>query len=954
MPQHGAAWADSRRKDSLYDPELAPASVTLLNRSPLWCALPALIASAQAQTQTRNEPVTARVEVTGSRLRQAAAEGALPVQVIARAEIARLGIASVEQLVSSLSANGTGADNLSANAGIQLGTTARNNNGNASANLRGLGAGSTLVLLNGRRIPTHGAKGNSADLSWIPMAAIAQVEILKDGASAIYGADAIGGVINFITRDDVQGLQTSAHIDAPEAGGGAVYSSQTLAGFGDLEQDGYYAMLALGMDRQEKLAGDQRGFSNGYQPERGLAPDTAGTPYATQVPAAGTAIGAAFSLPGSGNQAYNRANRLAFTGQCDAIEGMSPYASTLWGNPAAAYACAYDYGAAAVLIQPVQRAHLLGTTTVALGGGHQLSAELVGSRVDARKRFEPYQITTSASNLALARYPAGGRYYQDLSAFVPGFNPNLPIAYRWRCEDCGGRTIDTTTDGWRALIALEGPWLQTWDYRIGLAAAGSKARSELGSGYYYTDGLIAALGSGDLNLWRLPGEAQDAAGLARLAAASAAGERLFDGRSQLLSFDATISGELVDLPTGALALAAGVDLREERYAFSDGSRSTALIFQAPFDPEFPQVERRVSAVYAELNAPLAAGLEASLAGRIDRYSDFGSTRNPKLSLSYAPDERWRVRAAVGSGFRAPSFFQLYTAETESPVPGDLADPVLCPLGNVAGADLSVCAIRPNARRGGNPGLDPESSDQWSMGLVVSPTAWFDFSVDLWQIRRDQLIVELTPQEIIARYTTFPENLVRGSNGRLDGPGGYIRAGFVNAEGDRARGADVRLALRGDAAGGSWRAGLDGTWLFHHREQLFRAEPAVDTVGAWDARNLFLRWKHLAYLGYERGRGRVTLSHQYAAGYADETPLGAVPDGFDPRVKPYGVYHLALEWSAHPDVDLTFTVRNLFNQDPPFTAHNVDFAAGAGWDPRVADPRGRSYGVRVTWRFDGEK
>lgn len=926
-----------------------------LNPTRLCCALWALLPTLPANLALAAErpPLAGRVEVTGSRLRQVAVEGALPVQVIRREELTRLGIVSVEQLVATLASNGTGADNLSANAGIQLGTTARNNNGNASANLRGLGAGSTLVLLNGRRIPAHGAKGNSADLSWIPLAAIEQVEILKDGASAIYGADAIGGVINFITREDVRGVQTSVLVDQTEAGGGAQYSSQTLAGWGDLDDQGYHAMIALGLDRQEKLAGDQRDFSNGYQPERGLAPDTAGTPYATQVPAAGTAIGAAYTLPGTGNQAYNRANRLAFEGRCDAVPGMSLYASTLWGNPAAAYACAYDYGAAAVLIQPVERAHLLGTTTFALGDGHQLIAELVGSRVQARKRFEPYQITTSASNLAGARYPAGGRYYQDLSAYVPGFNPGLPIAYRWRCEDCGGRTIDTTTDGWRALVGLEGPWLQSWDYRIGLSAAGSQARSELGPGYYYTDGLIAALGSGDLNLWRLPGQAQDPAGLARLAAASAAGERLFDGESRLLAFDATVSGELFDLPAGALALAAGVDLREERYAFSDGSRSTAPIFQAPFDPEFPEVERRVSALYTELNAPLAEGLEASLAGRLDHYSDFGSTRNPKLSLSYAPGERWRLRGAVGSGFRAPSFFQLYTAETESPVPGDLADPILCPLGNVPGADLSVCAIRPNARRGGNPALAPETSDQWSLGFVASPSDWVDVSVDVWQIRRDQLIVELTPQEIIARYTTFPDSLVRGSNGRLDGPGGYIRAGFVNAEGDRTRGADLRVALRGELGEGQWRAGLDGSWLFHHREQLYRSEAAVDTVGRWDARNLYLRWKHLAYLGYERGHGRLTLSHQYAAGYADQPPVGTAPAGFDPRVRPYSVYHLAFEWSLHPDVDVSLTVRNLFDRDPPFTAHNVDFAAGAGWDPRVADPRGRSYGLRLTWRFDAE-
>ena len=148
-----------------------------------------------------------RIEITGSNIKRIQDEGALPVQVITREEIDKKGIQSLEQLLMQISANGTGADNLQSNVGIQLGTTDRNNLGNSSANLRGLGASSTLVLLNGRRVSNHGAKGNAVDLNSIPLAAIERVEVLKDGASAIYGTDAIGGVINFILRRDYRGVE---------------------------------------------------------------------------------------------------------------------------------------------------------------------------------------------------------------------------------------------------------------------------------------------------------------------------------------------------------------------------------------------------------------------------------------------------------------------------------------------------------------------------------------------------------------------------------------------------------------------------------------------------------------------------------------------------------------------------------------------------------------------------
>ena len=435
--------------------------------------------------------------------------------------------------------------------------------------------------------------------------------------------------------------------------------------------------------------------------------------------------------------------------------------------------------------------------------------------------------------------------------------------------------------------------------------------------------------------------------MALINGAKAAGTKLFDGQAGLVQFDGAISGELMTLPAGPLAFAVGFDIRKESYKFGDGSTSTVTVRDAPFDAEFPKVSRNIRAIYGELAIPVAKNFEATVAVRHDRYSDFGGTTNPKFAFKWTPFNELLVRGSTSSGFRAPSFFQLYGATTESSVPGNIADPILCPLNPT---DLSVCAIRPNSRQGGNLSLQPEKSKQWTLGGVITPTDWLTASLDYWEIIRTQRIYELTPQQVVANYATFPGNLVRGTDGRLDGPGGFIRAGFVNADGDITRGYEVSLTARGKLWAGKWDASIDGTYIDSFKSRVFGNQPYIETVGQWNSRDLFVRWKHLATVSYSQGPWSGTLLQSYTRGYKDEVPVGLVPSGFNPDVKAYIVYGLSGTYSGFKNTTVTLGVKNLLNTDPPFTAHNVDFAAGAGWDPRVADPRGRAYTARVTYKF----
>ena len=185
-----------------------------------------------------------RIIITGSSIKRIASEGALPLQVITRAELTREGISSTEQLVMMLTSNGSGLDNLASNADVVDGAQ-RGTNGATSANLRGQGSNATLVLLNGRRVASHGLNGGVVDLNQIPFSAIDRIEVLKDGASAIYGTDAVGGVINFITRRNYSGFTAETFVDVTEQGGGNIFKGAVTGGIGDLDTQGFNLLATL-------------------------------------------------------------------------------------------------------------------------------------------------------------------------------------------------------------------------------------------------------------------------------------------------------------------------------------------------------------------------------------------------------------------------------------------------------------------------------------------------------------------------------------------------------------------------------------------------------------------------------------------------------------------------------------------------------------------------------------
>ncbi len=923
-----------------------------------------------AIAQVADAPI-ARVEITGSSIKRIAKEGSLPVEIISRKQIEEQGIVNAEQLIATLNVNGNGSDNLASNSDVTSGAQ-RGNNGASSANLRGQGADSTLVLLNGRRIATHGMKGSAVDLNSIPFAAVDRVEVLKDGASAIYGTDAIGGVINFILKKNYSGLEAQAFTDMTEAGGANITRYQMTGGFGDLQEQGFNLLLAASTSKNKALRGDQRDFVNTFQPERGLSVDTRGTPFANVF---ATSLGDTIfsrrsntgpAAPGAA-QTYTGVSVLDLPGGagCGTIDGMGMYDEKLWDTPSAAYGCAWDTGRAAVLQQPVENSNFVTRATFRLGK-HELFAEMVGSTTEVAKRFSPNQISPGAATFpASSFYPSTGSAYNYVFNALVGVFPSieanrgLPIAYRWRCMECGNREIVTESKAGRLQLGADGQ-LGSWDYKVGLNRAFSESESTLGTGFNYTAALASALGTGKINPFLRPGEAQTQEALELIRATSAAGVVLYGGRTTLTAFDAALSGEVYKLPGGAVMAAVGTDLRKEEYRFNGDLREAQArpaILNAPFDDvnALPQVSRHIRAVYAELMVPVTKALEVTLAVRRDNYSGFGNTTNPKVSFRYQPIEQLLFRGSYNEGFRAPSFNQLFNGVTETAYVGkDLADPSKCAGGKVDTTKAGCESINPVVYTGGKSDLGPETAKQASLGVVFEPSSRFSANMDVWEIRRFNTIKSVPLATMLANHTLFADQFLRDASGNLL----FVDQRWINAGAGITRGIEVGARTSGKLWDGAWGLGIDGSKLLEKKNRALPGAPfGVSEVGLFTfTGDLGLKWKHTAYASYKHGHWSGLFQNIYRHGYLDQVLPGVAsgrvsPSNYNPKVDAYSIFHASATYSGIKNLTLTAGVKNLFDKDPPFAVtYDSNSGAGSSWEPRVADPRGRSLTLMANYKF----
>jgi iron complex outermembrane receptor protein len=908
-------------------------------------------------------------------IKRIANEGALPMETITRLDMDQQGIASAEQLISQININGNGLDNLASNADVVAGAQ-RGNNGATSANLRGQGSNATLVLLNGRRVASHGLNGGVVDLNSIPFPAIERVEILKDGASAIYGTDAVGGVINFITRSDFRGVRANASNDITQEGGGRINRYSVVGGWGDLNQDKWNLMASLALSDHKVLRGDQRDFINTFQPDRGISPDTRGTPIATifaisslyNVLSAGSTT---TTLRGTGPldpvNAALRVNGINIidlptnTAGYAGYDGMGPYAELLWNSPSAKYGSAWDTGRAAVLQQPVKNTNFVGRGSFKLGE-HLLTVEAVIGRSESTKSFSANQISSSTSttnafyNLA---YPSTGsdynRVFNALVAFFPALEVNRgqPIPFRWRAQPAGNREISTVSDTRRFLLSSEGPlsFLQGWEYRAGLAQAQSQGKSRLNRGYFYAYPFAALINNGTLNPFSYT---QSSAALTALDAVRADGAQLYGGKFTTTTADFTASGPVWRLPAGEMQGAVGLDIRKEEYSFAGDPRSDStsvqnFIFNAPFDNTLATagtLSRDIKAIFAELQIPLLKTLDLNVAARRDDYTGFGSSTNPKLTLRFAPSEKVLFRTAYSTGFRVPTFKQQFDPRTESIYAGlDLVNPY---------TNLAIPANSILTYSGGKATLDPENAKMYSAGIVISPIKNITLSADWWSISRDGTILTLGASDILKNYQLFSNAIIRDSANLISA----IDSRWLNAGETSTKG--IEYNARGDfeVYGGKLVADLNVTQLIEKKSRLLASAPwGKSEIGRFTrASDIGLKWKYSASTSYRKGKWTGRVSQLYRAGYMDYVAPGVLaglvtPANWKPKVGEYITYNASLTYRWSKDLTVIAGLKNLFNTEPPFSvAYDTNTGAGSSWEPRIADPRGRAFTLSVDYKL----
>jgi iron complex outermembrane receptor protein len=437
---------------------------------------------------------------------------------------------------------------------------------------------------------------------------------------------------------------------------------------------------------------------------------------------------------------------------------------------------------------------------------------------------------------------------------------------------------------------------------------------------------------------------------------------LYGGRFTLTQTDFSASGSVFRLPAGDAMAAVGVDLRREEYRFNGDERAAAaqrVIVAAPFDQGnvLTGASRDVKAVFGELLVPIVKGLETTLAVRYDEYDGFGSTTNPKFSALWKPTGELLFRGSYSTGFRVPTFNQLFNGVREELFTGTiLVDPLTCPGGRPNTTDPGCAFIdrAANIINGGKTDLGPEEAKMSSVGFIWEPVPQFSIGMDWWNIVRDGTIQTLSLTQLIDNYALFPERFIRNSNGTLIA----VDQRVINAGETETEGVEVNLRGGFNAWGARWTAALDGTYLLKKRSRVVpTASWGPSEVGRWTlSGDLGLRWKHSASFGYRRGDWNATFSQLYRAGYNDQVLPGVAagrvtPPDWKPKVDAYITYNLGLSWTGIKGLTINGLVKNLFDEDPPFaTSYDSNSGSGSSWEPRVADPRGRAFVLSAEYRF----
>jgi iron complex outermembrane receptor protein len=853
-----------------------------------------------------------RIEVTGSRIKRTDIESASPITVFNAEDLAKSGHVTIEKFVHSIPAM---------NGGMNGSNTNNGSGGAASANLRGLGAARTLVLINGRRYA-------SGDLNSIPMAFIERVEVLRDGASTIYGSDAIAGVINFITKKNFEGVELTAQYDL--AGEGDGETSRVGATIGTSSDKGN-VVISLEYANRNTIWQKDRDFSKQPFAESGGAL----IPTGSGANAFGTWVS---TVPGS---QYATGGPYVVDPTTGAVRKYAPATDS------------YNYATASYLVTPQD------VFSINSAASYEIADDV--------KAFLEGGYTNRQSDQLMA---ADATFW---GATVTADHPNNPIGedvvISRRLTETGGRSFNQDFSDFRMVTGFEGflengwSWDVSYNYARYTDASLDIGRANTKRYNLMLDPTACAEDAGctAVGLWN-PFQA-DSLTPQQVAFGSIPNSPVDTGVTK--QFMANLTGDTGDfgLEAGSIGWATGVEKRWESYrSIPDGGALIGEIYGVVGEPTEGAYD--LDEAYAEINVPILAGLsyaerlDFSAAVRSTNYNFLQSQITKKFGVEYSPVTSLLVRATYADGFRAPSITDLYSPQAESNTP--YVDPCLeyATNGSASATLKANCAaeglpgnfLLPNNQsatlEGGNPNVGPEESTSTTVGFVYTPEFVENLTVaiDYYKVEIDGAIGVPNISAVIQSCYDSPNFssascALIGGPGAVDRPGlqgskfrdfqGYV-VGVTGAPSNIATfetaGYDFDASWYKDLGTGRLNVRLDGTYLTEYSYQSQEGADVLDLAGKYGIDPnfggravAFSKLRTNLTLGYGTDDWNVSWIGRFQSNVEN---MQAAPNKVSNETGAY-VYHDVQGSYFYDNLTFTLGARNVFDKQPPYVSNNND-------------------------------
>lgn len=649
----------------------------------------AVSGAAFAQEQGKKEVTTLdRIEVTGSRLKRAEIEGAMPVTVLNREQIEASGEVSVADYLRSTNFSSTGQFRPQSGSSAQAG---------AFADLRGLGGQRTLVLIDGHRAPKAPfAAGSGTDLNAIPLAAVERIEVLTDGASAIYGADAVGGVINLILRKDYNGAQLTVGKSNPKWG----------------PTDEASALFGISGERGRMVGGfSQNSRAMIYTKDRPWGQEPGASTY------------------GNNYIAFDAAGKVV-SGHVNPDGSREPYSPVgsctdqdFYINPTNGR-CVYNFNA---------------TAADEASSGNK--AFFLNGEVQINDDWSAYFTTNVTNTKSFGRYAPTPGVVKVNPSVIPGLPAGATDVYLYhRFAAAGPRDNHTNANVYDMLLGVRGAVGDNIDVDAGVRY-NTYRYDEFGKNYIVASLAQQAINSGDYNILNPSATPEDVLNSIK---ATITRNSTFTTKE---AYGSVTFNDLFELSGGSAGLVVGTEFRKEEYADIYDSLSSGGVILGSSGASSGG-DRRVSAAYAEMLLPFTSTLEADIAGRYERYSDYGSNFAPKLGLRWHPIDSLTLRGSVGRGFIAPTL-DVITQNTAFSA-DSIVDEASCLFEGYS--SVEACSkqggVQVDSYREKAVGLGPEKSTQFSLGAVWDATSWLNFTLDYWNIKITDRIAYYSSQKLV--------------------------------------------------------------------------------------------------------------------------------------------------------------------------------------------------------------